>query len=1352
MSDGNYTITKEDGSQQFVDHNKAWENVTGALNKEENAMERKTVMGDFLQGIRGEVNSQHLTKETFSAYSEKYMDVYTKDERKKQISKKGTELWQKQRNAEFIEKQELARQTKMQSRATAAMKKAGIRENYTSPDVVALSAFMGTKTGENADLLRYYRGNEKRRVILACMKKFMKLDLKKLDIKSDKKVAENAEELERLSELFSGIQYLITASPEIYAALPEKTRLSFEQYYGKANTVVTYYRLKKQVMLDSFYRTHENREIGKDQKGFMSADQRNLTEMIWQASGGLAIFLNKSNEYILDGTLKGLRDCLRKEGVSKNRLALQSKLRKRREEIEKRGLADRMDEFFLKERRIDVKGKLGITGHARNLKELKLSGDPVKDLDFLPYILDQREVIVKAGKIREESSSSYLTEQSDFQISVADKALAMSGTLKRIEEDLLTIGRLTKGGAIDAAVSEDQIAACKARYAGDLAEYRQKMEELRAARIADYKIEAEESPENAEYKAPENEKSDPLTEAKVLVAKLTLAGFSDGEIYKNRDNICSLSKACKGTEVSEVLDVLAKRAVVVWEKKRLLNVKAALAADKDNAALKDEKKRLTDREKLRRKHKDEDGNIVEGSDETMESILKLRAEAEKKLFDFRDLKAQAAHYTDQYDWALNARNEGRGFLLWLASGLFKGFYRYFGTDRELVHGEEKYDEAVERLQRLPQEIREHQDGTPLTLQRGDEDVPPVDMVDLYEDKMKDELKLRIAGVREKLTGREDQYPEEIRTAVEAMEHYVKVKYTVTSDTVEMEMAFLDKFRKDLDRAFVKLRNVSFDDSVIKGLLEISDEISSMGRGKLKASDNPERMTDAEFEAANEQVAIHTMFSKDDLKESNVKDIPLFLHKPNINDVKQGYVGDCYFMSAITAFIRSNPEGIMEMFHDIGDGNVMVRLYMAFDENNRRVDTLEEMDKPSVTMKPVYIKVRKDYDMSATAHDCMWAQLLEKAYTSTGTQHKVSKVDAATGKLSNLACEIAGGSPRKAMMHLTGRKDCWENSKPEREEYELDDNEIDARRKRMLLKGVPLWMQNMIWDDVKDHQFAEGEDQDGFIANTLETVRNKVTEMNAIRREQFKDIKEAVLKDVPGVKEADLETIWKRIDELYNLDPEKMAEQVMKNILTESPGLDDGTDMQDPAAAIARLYDNFNGGMTLEEILADLERKDTYYTAPAKLKGEDDKLYKNRLTALELYANNRNKAMMEMNPGNRYSREEMIFLHDIRAAKKRKEGMTFGITGHAMDILDVKLSKGRWFVMVRDTNNVRNFTYEKDEEGELKSMEGKTSFAVKKEIRKLDGTLLKGATGSSWWELKDVFGKMQCYGNAPKLRE
>ncbi len=124
MADGNYIITnKIDGSTVSVNHEDAWENATQNMNDAKTAKERQNALSDYLQGIGGVVNSHLMERETFSRYGETYKDVYTAEERKKQASKKGTELWHKKKNAQNIEKQEKIRLKKMQTRAEAARKK-----------------------------------------------------------------------------------------------------------------------------------------------------------------------------------------------------------------------------------------------------------------------------------------------------------------------------------------------------------------------------------------------------------------------------------------------------------------------------------------------------------------------------------------------------------------------------------------------------------------------------------------------------------------------------------------------------------------------------------------------------------------------------------------------------------------------------------------------------------------------------------------------------------------------------------------------------------------------------------------------------------------------------------------------------------------------------------------------------------------------------------------------------------------------------------------------------------------------------------------------------------------------------
>ena len=107
------------------------------------------------------------------------------------------------------------------------------------------------------------------------------------------------------------------------------------------------------------------------------------------------------------------------------------------------------------------------------------------------------------------------------------------------------------------------------------------------------------------------------------------------------------------------------------------------------------------------------------------------------------------------------------------------------------------------------------------------------------------------------------------------------------------------------------------------------------------------------------------------------------------------------------------------------------------------------------------------------------------------------------------------------------------------------------------------MQNYIWESIETEPSAELNHEDQWINNTLEKVKSTVQELNDTRKNQFAFTKTEILRKIKEAKEEDLNLIGKKIDEVYFQDPEVIAAQVMKNILTESPEMDDGTDKEDP---------------------------------------------------------------------------------------------------------------------------------------------------------------------------------------------
>lgn len=53
-----------------------------------------------------------------------------------------------------------------------------------------------------------------------------------------------------------------------------------------------------------------------------------------------------------------------------------------------------------------------------------------------------------------------------------------------------------------------------------------------------------------------------------------------------------------------------------------------------------------------------------------------------------------------------------------------------------------------------------------------------------------------------------------------------------------------------------------------------------------------------------------------------------LNEPSLDDINQGQYGDCYFLAALGAVVKKDPQAIENMIHDNGDGTYTVTLYQA----------------------------------------------------------------------------------------------------------------------------------------------------------------------------------------------------------------------------------------------------------------------------------------------------------------------------------------------------------------------------------------------------------------------------------------
>lgn len=114
--------------------------------------------------------------------------------------------------------------------------------------------------------------------------------------------------------------------------------------------------------------------------------------------------------------------------------------------------------------------------------------------------------------------------------------------------------------------------------------------------------------------------------------------------------------------------------------------------------------------------------------------------------------------------------------------------------------------------------------------------------------------------------------------------------------------------------------------------------------------------------------------------------PLFVqgkgdaHAVSPSDVVQGYVGTCYFLVALTAVARANPDHIQHMIQDHGDGTVSVRFYRKEASGDFSEEWVRVQRSIPVTQAGHMLYARSTQKDAAKQLE-MWPALLEKAYAA-----------------------------------------------------------------------------------------------------------------------------------------------------------------------------------------------------------------------------------------------------------------------------------------------------------------------------------------------------------------------------------
>ncbi|MCH2021628.1 MAG: C2 family cysteine protease [Saprospiraceae bacterium] len=131
-----------------------------------------------------------------------------------------------------------------------------------------------------------------------------------------------------------------------------------------------------------------------------------------------------------------------------------------------------------------------------------------------------------------------------------------------------------------------------------------------------------------------------------------------------------------------------------------------------------------------------------------------------------------------------------------------------------------------------------------------------------------------------------------------------------------------------------------------------------------------------------------------------------------NDVDQGSIGDCYFMAAVGAVAKANPQAIKNLISGPdSDGNYKVKLYV--NKNNTQLFSWRSYEM--VTITPEFLVNSSGKPIYAGLGDGeLWVMLLEKAYA-------ILRGKAKWFKPANDYAGIEGGSGEEVIEVLTGQE-------------------------------------------------------------------------------------------------------------------------------------------------------------------------------------------------------------------------------------------------------------------------------------------------------------------------------------------
>ena len=1260
--------------------------------------------------------------------------------------------------------------------------KALSRFNLDKSCVKHIAAFFTGKKEIDRALINSYTDMEHKSqgVLKYCIRQFMKLSIENLNISSPKKLAGKASLLEKLSVKHEAIVRLIVEHRDDYDKLPEDLRDQFENKLGQANGLVNYYRLMKSLMTDRYYLTHDVSKLATKNPMKDTPDEKRVRSLLLNVRGG-ADALKATGTDIMNRYLDGMSGTLSANIVDNKSLGLSKDLLAHKEKLENLTISEYIDQLESKGEMdgFDKTEEKGVFERGKKIARLKLPESVEESYGKIGAILTQLDFVNTLTDQKNDHQGFYNLDQNFRDIGLLDEVCKLGTPLKKLKEIILAHGGISEDGSLKIAkLSVKDRKDLQKEYKEALSSYRAIFESIKDYNAGLYMAPPEDAEMDAAFKDfyddskmsaiekakkhhPDDEEQKKLREElRTLTATLAEGEYSDFVIYTNAPKILDLSVKCQSflaPKEKERLDSLVYLASELRINKRTKDLNEAMRCDAaTNELMAEHAEEIKALETY--------AKVVDISEEktkrNKELQLLLRNQAQRMKFDTADIRAEASNYLFHDEWLKNTYRKKEKFSFgsifdYVRNKTILGITRFaswlYSKKRTNHHGAELYDVSKRDLARLPQELKNFGEANAdQSITFGDGTyAPKVELNKYFKDPMKMQLYKDYCQIANLMPAGKE-YPQSMKDAAEALSCYCQVRGMVNRDTYEMEQAFLEKFNLSVDKM---IQEEHGDYPLLKRKIhEAYKHYAEMSCGTLGNHLKP-----GELQAIEEQKAVYTKKTYfGDSEESNMRNLPLFPHSPNLNDVKQGVLGNCYMVGAVQTILSTDPEAIRDMFHDLGDGNVIVRLYAAYGEVEKdgkkvytRIDDSATM--VNATMRPVYVKVKKHYETGEEGScDCMWMQLLEKAYAAAGFNQGKPDIDE-NGVLKNLNEELTAGEPHAALMHLTGKSYV---GKTQHDIYNggcvnntgLEKKPILNYLMRVIFGTIPAYFHEPIYTEL----IYGAKNQKNYIENPKSedelirsAVRNVLQGYNTMYVDSKLDEKFEALVEKGKIKKDEKEFLLNRLKELGDYPDidymvETYANVIKRNMDTNVIQTNNSviTDKMSLMTMIPELHKLCNDENVTFEALKELVDGDVKYYELEKdevqITDQEKRLMKTNI-----------KSLLVPNKDQRYSADELAYLKVIINEIREKRTVPIAYNGgHCLTILDVKLHDNKWFLLIRDPFNIEHAEYTKNEEGEVeKKLPGLSDvYHNHLGIRELSSDMKNGFMGTSWWELKDVTDK------------